>query len=203
MIDDWSIGLKCHSHEMVPFQSDTGTQWYLCSTNPLWHRSSGTWWPQEPGSRKTNSSQVSDPTLCWHKTPEYESFNTHHVHGGATQRGCHSVCLEVTCKPKVSWRVKDMKWAMESSVSVHLCPLVRAVMSLPILMLMELDLRPSGWQSKMFWGLRSLWRMSLLCRVFMAWAICCRNTRMVSSLNVPLAVGQRDEIHKDSQHGSI
>lgn len=67
---------------------------------------------------------------------------------------------------------------------------------LPILMLvfMELDLRPSGWQSKIFWGFRSLWRMPLLCRTFMALAIWCRNTRMVSSLSVPLAVKRR-EIH--------
>lgn len=53
----------------------------------------------------------------------------------------------------------------------------------------------------MFWGLRSLCRMPLLCRTFMAWAICCRNTRIVSSLNVPLAEGQRDAIHKMIQEG--
>ncbi len=46
-----------------------------------------------------------------------------------------------------------------------------------------------------FWGLRSLWRIPLLCRTFMARAICCRKTRMVSSLSVPLAEGQRDQTH--------
>lgn len=57
---------------------------------------------------------------------------------------------------------------------------------------MGLDLRPTGWQSRMFWGLRSLWRIPLILRTSMAWAICCRNMRMVSSLNVPLAARQND-----------
>lgn len=61
---------------------------------------------------------------------------------------------------------------------------------LPILMqvLLECDLRPGGLESRMFWGLRSLWIIPLACRTLMAPAICCRKTRMVSSLRVPLAV---------------
>lgn len=77
---------------------------------------------------------------------------------------------------------------------------IHSVLLIPLPILMQvlrgLDLRSPEWQSRMFWGLRSLWRMPLLCRTFMAWAICCRNMRMVSSLNVPLAEGEGDETHE-------
>lgn len=43
----------------------------------------------------------------------------------------------------------------------------------------------------MFWGFRSLWIMPLACRTRMAPAICCRKTRIVSSLSVPLAAEQQ------------
>jgi len=54
----------------------------------------------------------------------------------------------------------------------------------PILMqvLLEWDFRPAGWDNRMFWGFRSLWMIPLAWRTLMAPAICCRNTRMVSSL---------------------
>ena len=52
--------------------------------------------------------------------------------------------------------------------------------------LLQCDLRPSGWDSRMFWGFRSRWMMPLDARTRMAPAICCRKTRMVSSLSVPL-----------------
>lgn len=42
---------RCHSHGTGPFQSDTGTQQCLCSTDQPWHHSSLTWSPQEPASR--------------------------------------------------------------------------------------------------------------------------------------------------------
>lgn len=44
----------------------------------------------------------------------------------------------------------------------------------------------------MFWGLRSLWIMPLACRTLMAPAICCRKTRIVSSLSVPLAAEKQE-----------
>lgn len=66
---------------------------------------------------------------------------------------------------------------------------------LPILMqvLLVWDLRPAGWDSRMFCGFRSLWIMPLACSTLIAPAICCKNTRMVSSLSVPLAVYVRKE----------
>lgn len=56
-----------------------------------------------------------------------------------------------------------------------------------------LRLHPSGWHSRMFWGLRSLWMMPLVCSTFMAFAICRRNMRMVLSLSVTLAAGQEED----------
>ena len=116
----------------------------------------------------------------------------------------------MTCKTKVSCRGREINeghtlhWVCRKELrnnryTVHL--LLPILCSLPILrqVLMGLDLRPSGWHSRMFWGLRSRWRMPLLCRTFMAWPICCRNTRMVSSLSVPLAECQRDNIHKTTR----
>lgn len=58
-------------------------------------------------------------------------------------------------------------------------------------MLLKWDLRPGGCDSRMFWGFRSRWMIPLACRTRMAPAICCRNTRMVSSLSVPLAAAAR------------
>lgn len=56
-------------------------------------------------------------------------------------------------------------------------------------MLLGLARRPPGLDSRMFWGFRSRWMMPLLCRSRMAPAICCRKSRMVSSLSVRMAVG--------------
>lgn len=57
-------------------------------------------------------------------------------------------------------------------------------------MLLQWDLRPAGYESRMFCGFRSRWMIPLLCRTLMAPTICCRNTRMVSSLRVPLAANR-------------
>lgn len=68
-----------------------------------------------------------------------------------------------------------------------------AAQASPILtrMLLGLVRRPLGLDSRMFWGFRSRWMMPLLCSSRMAPAICCRNSRMVSSLSVRMAVGRR------------
>lgn len=195
---------KCYSHKMVLFQSETGTRWYRCSTDQLWHYSSWTWWPREPVAEKTpqNSLEARFHHTCLAQDTRVNYFNAYHIHGRATQRGCHGVCLEMTRKPKVSWRVRETGGSVfllnlyEHIFILHLDHLMQCwCKSLPNLkvVLMELDLRPSGWQSKMFWGLRSLWTMPLLCRTFMARDICCRNTWMVSSLRVPLAVDTERE----------
>lgn len=60
-----------------------------------------------------------------------KDFNTHHVHGRATQRCCHSVCLEVTCKPKISWGMRKVQWRTCGTVvcvCVYLCALRSAKM---------------------------------------------------------------------------
>lgn len=144
------------------------------------------------------SSQLRSTVTSEPVPTEHESY---HVHGRATQCGSHGVGLEVPRKPKISCRFREIKrWvnrlsSMQTNALHNFLEWRCRLKPLPILtlVLMELDLRPSGWQSKMFWGLRSLWRMPLLCRTFMAWAICCRNTRIVSSLSAPLAVGERDK----------
>lgn len=100
----------------------------------------------------------------------------------------------MTRKSKVSWGDRNHL----KSLQIHSDRFgYLAEWSLPSLMqvLIGLKRRPCGWQSRMFCGLRSLWRMPLPCRTFMAWAICCRNRRMVSSLNVPFAVSRRYETH--------
>lgn len=74
-------------------------------------------------------------------------------------------------------------------VSKNYSVLLNSHHRLPILMqvLLVWDLRPAGWHSRMFCGFRSLWIMPLACSTLIAPAICCKNTRMVSSLSVPLA----------------
>lgn len=64
--------------------------------------------------------------------------------------------------------------------------------------LLQWDLRPGGYDNKMFWGLRSLWIIPLDWRTLMAPAICCRKTRIVSSLSVPLASEQ--QYNKSKNH---
>lgn len=140
-------------------------------------------------------------------------LNAYHIHGRATQCVCHTVCLEMTCKSKVSWRTRETDegvmvmfcFCFYSLLNLHKHILSDSTFrwkSLPILMVMlvELDLRPPARHSKMFWGLRSLWRMPLLYRTFMACAICCRNTRMVSSLRVPLAVDTEESQRESTEN---
>lgn len=187
---------------MEPFQSDTGTQLSLCSTDQLWHHSAGTWWPREPVSRQIYSlKRPADITPCWVIKLLWQTLILTMYMGEPHRVAAIVFVWRWRANPK-SAGGQENKCGMtpSSSLNQHRCYIQFCLhkRSLPILMqvLMGLDLRPSGWQSRMFCGLRSLWRMPLLCRIFMAWEICCRNMWMVSSLNVPLAEGQRDEIHE-------
>lgn len=58
-------------------------------------------------------------------------------------------------------------------------------------MLLGVARRPPGLDSRRFWGFRSRWMMPLLCSSRTAPAICCRKSRMVSSLSVRMAEGRR------------
>uniref|UniRef100_M3Z671 Uncharacterized protein n=1 Tax=Mustela putorius furo TaxID=9669 RepID=M3Z671_MUSPF len=74
-------------------------------------------------------------------------------------------------------------------------PAPRPALASPILtrMLLGLARRPPGLDSRMFWGFRSRWMMPLLWSRRMAPAICCRKSRMVSSLSVRMAAGRGSE----------
>lgn len=99
-----------------------------------------------------------------------------------------------TWKNVCLWRCKWKFHQLVEQRCAHLDELYRRRGLVPILMRMLVgpDLRPFERQSRMFWGFRSLWRIPLSLSTSMAWAICCRNMRMVSSLSVPLAARQSE-----------
>lgn len=65
-----------------------------------------------------HSLQIREMVTLLAQETRVREFNSHHVHGRATQCGCHSVCLEMTCKPKVSWRVREVRSGVFSSICV-------------------------------------------------------------------------------------
>lgn len=60
----------------------------------------------------------SDTAAHWHRNTE--TLNIHRVHGRAAQRGCHCVSLEMTGKPKVSWRVTGTEQLERNSTVICL-----------------------------------------------------------------------------------
>lgn len=133
-----------------------------------------------------------DPAPVWMEAPFDRAMQqglgvaTYHVHGGATKCGCHHVALQVPGEAEVGCRQGEM---CEGGRLRPLGPPGRSHPASPILtrMLLGLARRPPGLDSRMFWGFRSRWMMPLLCRSRMAPAICCRKSRMVSSLSVRMA----------------
>lgn len=121
---------------------------------------------------------------------------TYHVHGGAAERGRHHVALEVPGKAEVGCGRRGRKQGgpgTHGPAAQHRTAQRPAARAAPILtrMLLGLARRPLGLDSRMFCGFRSRWMMPLLCSSRMAPAICCRKSRMVSSLSVRMAVGRR------------
>lgn len=69
-------------------------------------------WHDDLGSlgQDKHSWRFTGTVTRWRNGSENVISHVYHVHGRAAQRGSHHVCLEMPCKPKVSWKLKILKW---------------------------------------------------------------------------------------------